>query len=84
MEFDFEGLRSFWISTLDCWKFFHWSFLLKGILLFFSLLIVFGIFNQGSVFFGFLLLPWLILVVLFPFFFSSWAGKLGIMGPGFI
>lgn len=50
-----DPVRSFWISTLDCWRIFGVFLFRKDFLIFFSspifFLSIFGIFKQGSFFF---------------------------------
>lgn len=87
-----DPVRSFWISTLDCWRIFGVFLFRKDFVIFifvfifrhsFFFPIIFGIFKQGFFFFFFFGLIFLICIS-FYIFFSPRAGKQGIMGPGFI
>lgn len=74
-----DPVRSFRISTLDCWRIFGVFLFGKDFVFFFFFPIIFGIF-KGSFFFflGFLKKKKSV------FSFPPRAGKQGIMGPGFI
>lgn len=73
-----DQVRRIWISALDCWRILGVLSFQEGFCLFFLFLIpiVFGIFKPGSFFFG--------LYFYSEFSFPPRAGRLGIMGPGFI
>lgn len=76
-----DQVRRIWISALDCWRILGVLSFQEGFCLFFLFLIpiVFGIFKPGFFFFFFFGLYFYS-----EFSFPPRAGRLGIMGPGFI